>query len=128
MADRAGAYRELVAAQVRSQTQYRASFVMDLFGSTVLTLMDVVAVWVMFSVNGSLGGFGGREVLLMVGIASCAFPLADLAVGNVERLPYYVRSGLFDAVLVRPLSSLGQLLAMDFAPRRAGSAARCRGW
>jgi ABC-2 type transport system permease protein len=115
-------YRRLVVAQVRSQTQYRASFAMDLFASTVLTLVDVVAVYVMFAVNGSLGGFGGREVLLMVGIASCAFPLADLTVGNVERLPFYVRTGLFDAVLVRPLSSLGQLLAMDFAPRRIGRA------
>jgi ABC-2 type transport system permease protein len=112
----------MVLAQVRSQTQYRASFVMDLLGSTVLSLADLVAVFVMFSVNGSLGGFGGREVLLMVGIASCAFPLADLAVGNVERLPFYVRTGLFDAVLVRPLSSLAQLLALDFAPRRIGRA------
>lgn len=115
-------YTKLVVAQVRSQTQYRTSFAIDLFASTVLTLVDVVAVLVMFSVNGSLGGFGGREVLLMVGIASCGFPLADLAVGNVERLPFYVRTGLFDAVLVRPLSSLGQLLAMDFAPRRIGRA------
>jgi ABC-2 type transport system permease protein len=115
-------YRKLVAAQVRSQTQYRASFVMDLLASTVFTGVDLVTVFVLFSVNGSLGGFGGREVLLMVGISSCAFPLADLAVGNVERLPAYVRTGLFDAVLVRPLSSLGQLLAMDFAPRRIGRA------
>ena len=112
----------MVVAQVRSQTQYRASFLMDLFGSAVLSLTDLVTVFVMFSVNGSLGGFGGREVLLMARIASCAFPLADLVVGNVERLQFYVRTGLFDAVLVRPLSSLGQLLALDFAPRRIGRA------
>lgn len=116
------AYTRMVVAQVRSQTQYRASFLMDLFGSAVLSLSDLVTVFVMFSVNGSLGGFGGREVLLMAGIAACAFPLADLVVGNVERLQFYVRTGLFDAVLVRPLSSLGQLLALDFAPRRIGRA------
>lgn len=116
----ANPYLRLVAAQVRSQTQYRASFVMDLVGSTILTLLDVVTVYVLFQVNGSLGGFGGREVLLMVGIAALAFPLADLAVGNVERLRTYVRTGLFDAVLVRPLSALWQLIAMDFAPRRVG--------
>ncbi|MGH3757977.1 ABC-2 family transporter protein [Actinophytocola sp.] len=62
----------------------------------------------------------------MVGISTFAFPLADLVVGNVERLPFYVRTGLFDAVLVRPLSSLGQLPAMDFAPRRIGRAVQ--GW
>jgi ABC-2 type transport system permease protein len=113
-------YLQLLAAQVRSQTQYRASFAMDLIGSTVLTVLDVASVFVIFSVTGNLGGFGGREVLLIVGISALAFPAADLVVGNVERLRVYVRTGLFDAVLVRPLSALGQLVAMDFAPRRVG--------
>jgi ABC-2 type transport system permease protein len=113
-------YRRLLLAQVRSQTQYRVSFAIDLVGSTVLTSLDLVTVWVLFTVNGGLGGFGGREVLLMVGIAAAAFPVADLAVGNVEKLRVYVRTGLFDALLVRPLSTLGQLVAMDFAPRRVG--------
>jgi ABC-2 type transport system permease protein len=114
------AYLRLAAAQVRSQTQYRASFTMDLVGSTVLTVLDVASVFVLFSVSHDLGGFGTREVLLMVAISALAFPLADLLVGNAERLRHYVRTGLFDAVLVRPLSALGQLLAMDFAPRRIG--------
>lgn len=113
-------YPRLVLAQLRSQTQYRASFAMDLVFSTVLTLLDVAAVFVVFGVNDALGGFGGREVLLMVGVSAFAFPLADLTVGSVERLRVYVRSGLFDAVLVRPLSALGQLVSMDFAPRRIG--------
>ncbi len=113
-------YRRLLAAQIRSQTQYRLSFVIDLVGSTVLTSLDILTVWVLFTVNDTLGGFGGREVLLMVGLASLAFPVADLAVGNVEKLRDYVRTGLFDALLVRPLSTLGQLVTMDFAPRRAG--------
>jgi ABC-2 type transport system permease protein len=113
-------YVRLLVAQVRSQSQYRASFVMDLVGTTLLTGLDLLTVLVLFSVNGNLGGFGGREVLLMVGISWLAFPLAELVVGNVDQLRFYVRTGLFDAVLVRPLSALGQLLAMDFAPRRAG--------
>jgi len=115
-------YLRLVAAQVRSQTQYRASFAAEFVFSTVLTMLDVVTVFVVFSVNGSLGGFGAREVLLMVGLSGFAFQVGDLAVGNVERLRLYVRSGLFDAVLVRPLSTLGQLVSMDFATRRIGRA------
>lgn len=113
-------YRELLVAQVRSQMQYRLSFALDLAFSTVLTSLDIATVWVLFAVNDSLGGFGGPEVLLMVGIGALAFPIADFVVGNVERLRIYVRSGLFDAVLLRPLSALGQLVAMDFAPRRTG--------
>lgn len=116
----ASPYLRLVGAQVRGQTQYRLSFALDLFFSTVLTSLDIATVWVLFAVNDNLGGFGGRDVLLMVGISAMAFPVADLAVGNVERLRVYVRSGLFDAVLLRPLSAFGQLVAMDFAPRRVG--------
>jgi ABC-2 type transport system permease protein len=116
----ANAYLALLAAQVRSQTQYRVSFALDLFFSTVLTSLDLFTLWVLFAVNDSLGGFGGRDVVVMVGIAALAFPVADLVVGNVEKLRVYVRSGLFDAVLLRPLSGLGQLVAMDFAPRRVG--------
>jgi ABC-2 type transport system permease protein len=70
-----------------------------------------------------MAGFGFPEVFLMTALASSAFALADLLVGNVERLRVYVRTGLFDVVLSRPLGSLMQLAAMDVAPRRIGRVA-----
>ena len=117
------AYRRLVGAQVRSQTQYRASFVADVIGSLLFGVIDVASVIVVFRVTPTLGGFTFPEVFLMTALAGCAFALGDLAVGNVERLRVYVRSGLFDALLVRPLSSLTQLAAMDVATRRVGRVA-----
>jgi len=117
------AYRHLVAAQVRSQAQYRASLAVDVTGSVLFGLLDIVSVVMLFRVTPTLGGFGFAEVFLMTALASCAFATADLVVGNVERLRQYVRSGLFDALLVRPLSSLAQLMAMDVATRRVGRVA-----
>jgi ABC-2 type transport system permease protein len=117
------AYRHLLSAQVRSQTQYRASFAADVVGSLLFGVLDVVSVVVVFRVTPALGGFGFAEVFLMTALAGCAFAVADLVVGNVERLRHYVRSGLFDALLVRPLSALAQLAAMDVATRRVGRVA-----
>jgi ABC-2 type transport system permease protein len=114
------AYRHLVAGQVRSQMQYRASFAVDVICSVFFGVFDVVSVVVLFRVTPALGGFAFAEVFLMTALAGCAFAMADLAVGNVERLRQYVRSGLFDALLVRPLSALTQLMAMDVATRRVG--------
>src|SRR5262249_46342576 len=74
----------------------------------------------LFRVVPTLGGFGFAEVFLMAAFAVTAFAAADLVVGNVERLRVYVRSGLLDAVLVRPLGVLVQLAALDIAPRRVG--------
>lgn len=113
-----GVYRRLVGAQIRGQASYRASFAIDLAGNALIPLLDVITVVVMFGVTRSMGGFLADEVLVMFGLAATAFALADLAVGNIEKIRLYVRMGLLDAVLLRPLGVLGQLLAVDFTLRR----------
>ncbi|PWU55333.1 ABC transporter permease [Micromonospora sp. S4605] len=116
------AYRALLGAQARSQTAYRTSFVVDLVGNVGSTVFDVVTVLVVFGVTRELGGFTLRETMVIVGISTSAFALADLLVGNIERLPRYVRTGLFDAVLLRPLGTLPQLLLMDLPLRKVSRA------
>jgi ABC-2 type transport system permease protein len=114
------AYRHIAGAQVRSQLQYRASAAVEVFGSLVFSGIDLLGVLVVFRVSHRLGGFRFSEVFLMTALAGCGFALADFAVGNIERVRVYVRTGLLDAVLARPLGALPQLLAIDFAPRRVG--------
>lgn len=113
-----GVYRRLLGAQVRAHASYRASFALDLVTNALIPAIDVAAIVAMFQVTRSLGGFTAAEVLVMFGFSATAFALADLSVGNIERLRFYVRQGLLDAILVRPLSPLGQLLALDFTIRR----------
>ena len=95
----------------------------DLVTQAVIPAIDVVAVVAVFQVTRTLGGFSAVEVLVMFGLSALSFSLADLAVGNIEKIRDYVRRGLFDAVLVRPLSVLGQLLAIDFTLRRVARVA-----
>jgi viologen exporter family transport system permease protein len=115
---RLGTYRRLVGAQVRGHAAYRASFAFDLAANAVVPVIDLIAVVALFQVTRTLGQFTTVEVVVMFGFAASAFALADLVVGNIERVRFYVRQGWLDAVLVRPLSALGQLLAMDFSIRR----------
>ncbi len=116
----ASPYLHLLAAQARSQLSYRASFALDLFGNVVTLGADLLAVLILFRVTPLLGGFTIAEELLIFALAATAFALADLAVGNIERIRLYVRIGLLDALLVRPLGVLPQLLVVDFGLRRAG--------
>jgi len=117
-----GVYRRLVGAQARSQASYRVSFTLDLTGNILWLAVDVLTISVLFRMTRSLGGFSFAEVLLMFALSASAFALSDLVVGNIERLRFYVRTGLLDAVLVRPLGVLPQLLAVDFGTRRIGRA------
>ncbi|MEU4624307.1 ABC-2 family transporter protein [Actinoplanes sp. NPDC023801] len=112
------AYAALGAAQIRSATVYRASFLVEVFGNMGATVFDVLTVLVLFRATPAIGGFSLREAVLIVGLSSAGFALADFAVGNVDRLKNYVRAGTLDAVLVRPLPALPQLLLMDLPIRK----------
>jgi len=114
------AYRQLVRAQVRSQMQYRASFAIDLAGTAVVTFLEVAVILILFRVTPSLGGFTLREALLVAALAGLGFNVADLCVGNIERIRLYVRTGLLDSILIRPRAVLAQLILTDFTPRRVG--------
>ncbi|MGH8876720.1 MAG: ABC transporter permease [Stackebrandtia sp.] len=116
-------YWQMLAAQVRSQAQYRTSFIADLVTQTAFTAADFIGILVMFSVGTELGGFGLVELMVVTGLAATGFAIADLAVGNVERLKSYVRTGLLDAMLIRPRRVLPQLLVIDFQLRRVGRVA-----
>ncbi|MBB5869491.1 ABC-2 type transport system permease protein [Allocatelliglobosispora scoriae] len=113
-------YWELLKAQVRGQASYRASFWLDMVGNFALLGGDLLTVIVLFQVTPSLGGFTRPQVLVMFALGMVAFNVADLAVGNIERIRMYVRTGTLDTVLIRPLGVLSQLLALDFGVRRIG--------
>ncbi|MEJ3745307.1 ABC-2 family transporter protein [Actinomycetes bacterium KLBMP 9797] len=115
-------YLALFRGQVSAQVSYRASFGIDLFTNIFATVFDVLAVLVLFRVSRVIGGFTLREALVMVGLSACAFATADVTVGNIERVKLYVRTGLMDAVLVRPLGALPQLVLMDLPVRKVSRA------
>lgn len=118
MADRPRPYLALLRGQVSAQASYRISFAIDLGTNMVATVLDVLTVLVLFQVTRTLGGFTVREAMVMVGLTALSFAAADLTVGNIERVKLYVNTGRMDAVLVRPLGVLPQLLLMDIPVRK----------
>ena len=115
-------YLRLVRGRVRSQLQYRFSFALQLVGTTLIALLDFVAILVLFAHVPALGGWSVEEVALLYAIASIAFALTDLVVGHLDLFPTMIRDGTFDLLLVRPLPSLLQVIASDFSLRRLGKA------
>jgi ABC-2 type transport system permease protein len=113
------AYAALIGGQFRSLASYRLSFAVEMVSNIGTTALDIVAVVVLFSTTRQVAGFSLREAVLITSLSSLGFSLADVIVGNVDHLRVYVRSGLLDVVLVRPLGALGQLLSMDLPFRKA---------
>lgn len=122
MAELAAIYGRLIGSRVRSQLQYRLSAVLQILGTMLLALLDLVTIVVIFDKVPALDGWRLEEMALLYGIASISFAVTDLLIGHLDRLPQMIRDGTFDQVLVRPLPSLLQVVASDFALRRVGKA------
>jgi ABC-2 type transport system permease protein len=114
------AYRYLVGARIRSDWQYRTSFLLYTLAQAVVTALDLVVILVIFDVVPALGGWSVAEVLVLYGFAMTSFGLADMAISQVETLPRHVVEGSFDRFLLRPLPLVLQLSAAEFALRRVG--------
>jgi ABC-2 type transport system permease protein len=109
----------MMGGQFRAAASYRTSFVVELVTNIGATAFDVITVFVLFRATRVVGGFTLPEAVLMTSLSAAGFVLADFTVGNVDRLKTYVRAGTLDAVLVRPLRVLPQLLLMDLPVRKA---------
>lgn len=116
----AAAYRQIVRSRVAAQASYRTSFAVEVLSQVFIVLVEFVEVYAVFHQVDDLGGFDFAEVSLIYGLSVLSFGIADLVVGHLDQLPFYVRTGTFDALLLRPLSPLGQLVTSDFSLRRLG--------
>lgn len=113
-------YFLLVGARARAQLEYRASAVLQLVGTMLISLLDLAAILILFDNVPRLGDWSVAEVALLYGIASISFGFADLLVGHLDLFPEMIRDGTFDGILIRPLPSLFQVVASDFSLRRVG--------
>jgi ABC-2 type transport system permease protein len=102
--------------------QYRASFALFLVSQVAITILDLVTILAVFSKVHALGGWTRTQVVVLYGVSSTAFGLADAAVSPVELTAQWVRLGTFDRLLLRPAGSLAQLLGHEFELRRIGRA------
>lgn len=115
-----GDYRVLAAAKVRSDWQYRVSFLVLILSSFLVTALDFAGIAVLFTNTPSLGGWTIQQVAFLYGVSGLCFGFADFLVGSVETISPKVRDGSFDLLLTRPVNVLVNLTASEFGFRRVG--------
>ena len=115
-------YGRIIAARVRAQLQYRASFAIETAGMFLISFLDFVAILVIFSNVPQLGSWSVSEVALLYAISGLSFAFTDLVIGHLDTFPLLLRDGNFDLMLVRPQGTLFQVITADFQLRRLGKA------
>ncbi len=120
MRDTLHLYLRYISASVRSQLQYRASFVLMTLAHLGMTGVEFVAIWALFDRFGSVRGWALPEVALFYGIANVAFAIADAVSRGFDMFGNTVKSGEFDRLLLRPCHTALQLAGQELTLRRIG--------
>jgi ABC-2 type transport system permease protein len=113
-------YGRYAALSIRGQLQYRASFVMNSLGAFLVTGIDFFAIWAMFDRFGQIRGWALPEIALFYGMISVSFAVCDGIGRGFDTFSATVKDGGFDRVLVRPRSTVLQLLGQEVTLRRIG--------
>lgn len=119
-----GLWRRLVGGRVRGQMQYRASFAMQVFAQAFLSGLDFVAILLLLTRFGNIGGWSLPEVALLYGMAAFSFGLAELFGGMYDNFNQLIIRGEFDRLMIRPLPTFFQVLTAEFFLRRLGRIAQ----
>ena len=113
-------YLRYIGVSVRSQMQYRVSFVMETMGMVGVTGVDLVVLLVLFSRFQTLEGWSLPEVAFLYGLVSLGFTFADTVSRGFDTFGVTIRLGDFDRLLVRPRSTALQLAGQELELRRLG--------
>lgn len=105
---------------IRAQLQYRASFVMQTLGHLLVTGIEFLGIWALFARFGSLRGWTLAEVAFIYGSVDLAFSLGDAAARGFDVVGDLLRSGELDRILLRPRSTVLQLVGRELRLTRLG--------
>jgi ABC-2 type transport system permease protein len=113
-------YLRFIGMSFRSQLQYPASFLMMTMGNLTVTSIEFLAIWALFTRFGSLQDWTLPQVAVFYGMVHTAFAMAEAGARGFDILHRWVRAGDFDRILLRPRSTVLQVLGLEFQLMRVG--------
>lgn len=120
MVDALCLYLRFVGASIRSQMQYRASFIMLAIGHFFGTGVEFLALWALFDRFGSLQGWTLAEIAFFYGAVNVAFATAESLARSFDNFGDLIKSGEFDRILLRPRSAALQVAGREAQLMRIG--------
>jgi ABC-2 type transport system permease protein len=113
-------YGRYASISLRSQLEYRASFVMQAAGQFLVTGLEFAGIWALFTRFGQIRGWRLEEIAFFYGTISITWAVADALSRGFDQFGNIVKHGEFDRLLLRPRSTVLQLFGQELTLRRLG--------
>ncbi|MBN2659383.1 MAG: ABC-2 family transporter protein [Spirochaetales bacterium] len=113
-------WRQYASQSLKSQMEYRRSFLLQALGQILIIGSEFAGVWSLFHRFGNIKGWNLGEASVFYGMISIGFALSQMITGGFEKAGQLIRTGELDRILLRPRSTVLQLLGLEFSLRRTG--------
>ena len=109
-------YGKVAAMILKSQLEYKASFIMTLLGQLLVSCSSFMGVFLLFVRFDAVDGYRYEEVLICFSVMLMAFSLAEFFFRGFDLFPRLILNGTFDRILLRPRNEILQVMItlMDF--------------
>lgn len=104
----------MVTASIRGQMQYRLNFIIGVLSGMFFQGVGIIFVWAILETFTSLGGWTFAEIALLYGLRLTAHGTYLVFFSSLYRIDEFVREGLYDRLLVRPIHPMLQLMFTEF--------------
>lgn len=112
-------YWHYVAASVRAQMQYPASFLMLTISQAVAVSAEFLGIWALFNHFGHIKGWTFGEVAIFYAVINMSFSISETIARGFDVFgPQFVKTGNFDRLLLRPRGTALQLFGHEFRMTR----------
>lgn len=113
-------YLRYVSLSLQGQMQYRMSFILMSTANFFSSFAEFLGMSVLFGRFGALNGWTLPEVAIFYGIVHTAFALAEAGARGFDVFHRQVITGDFDRLLLRPRSTVLQVIGQEFQVMRIG--------
>lgn len=115
-------YLRLIAIRIRSQMQYRLSFLLDMFTVAFMGVITFLTLYFTLDRFNGIGGWALWEVAFLYGMVEFSFGVMDMVFSGFDP-PFFgesIRLGRLDQMLLRPANIYVQVFGSEFLMRRLG--------
>lgn len=108
-------YLSYIRNGLRAQMLYPTAFLLRFGSQFVITITEFGGLYALFARFNHIRGWTFPEIALFYGVVSIAFAIADTTCRGFDLFgSQFVKTGLFDRVLLRPRAATLQLMGFDF--------------
>jgi len=113
-------YKRYLSMLLKSQLQYKASFVMTAIGQFLVSFTTFLSIYFLFHRFEQVDGYTFPQILLCFSVVLMAFSFTECFARGFDVFPRLIRTGELDRILVRPRSVIFQVLTSTMEFTRFG--------